>query len=342
MCGIAGGVNITTQLAVRKALMRMRHRGPDGCQVEMVDEYCVGHNLLALRGRKEESIQPKIFGEWVLAFNGQIYRWSTWVRDHYDVGGVDTNVLMRVIERKGWGFQEHIDGMYAIALYNSREKKLMLCRDPSGQKSLYYKPTSKGIIFASELKGLKELDGKSVEIDQKEIFTASILGYSPNESTIYKGCKKLLPGQQLEFSKESLVQYRTINNKSLIGSEKNIKVLVEESIRDHLVGQRGLAINLSGGIDSSLIYIIAKKYGVNLRPYSMSFDTENRALNEDFELAAKLADIYGDEIVQIKVTSSDYFDNFIEAYKTIEEPNYNISLPAYLIMAKAYGKDSED
>lgn len=348
MCGINGVLGSDFN-SIGKANFAISHRGPDYSSIYVDDHISLGHTLLSIRGDVEDSVQPKYEknSAWILLFNGQIYN-TNQIRDSYlsesehRGSNLDTFLLYQLIQKYGWNFIKYIHGMYVIALYNREEKKLVLYRDPAGQKNLYYYRKDNFFAFSSEIKGLLS-HNIDVEVDYSAVSIAISLGYIPGTKTLMKNIKKLGISQMLTLDlisgECSCSNFVTTGREYYKGLSPD--AVFQKNIEEHLQGRHQVAINLSGGIDSSLIYLEACHLGYKLKSYSTRFDVFEPGYNEDAVLAKQLTADFGTEHNEIYIDKKQYLDNFEEAYALVEEPNYNISLPIYLATAKVEGRNGD-
>lgn len=326
---------------------RIAHRGPDFQGTFIDADVSLGHNLLAIREGNTISRQPYHESqEWVLVFNGQIYNLEEIKAKHLQGVSIDssrekldTYLLYRLIETVGWDFYRYIHGMYAIALYNTKERVLRLYRDPTGQKPVYVSDTDKGFVFSSEIKGILEY-GVQRDLDHEAVRIAALMGYIPGDKTLFRNITKLRPSEMMTYvvaTKTCTRELFSVDTSSYEGL--TLDEAIHAAATDHLQSRDLIAMNLSGGLDSSLLLHEAVQEGHTVRTYSTSFDVpENTGnYNNDAELARRLSKDYGVEHVPITVTKKDYLDLFVESYGRIEEPNYNISLPVYLKTAQVEG-----
>ena len=141
MCGIGGIAGGSLEEGERINYL-ISHRGPDYSDVYYGTHITLSHTLLSIRSDRERSRQPwtKQGSPWVLVYNGQLYNVAhikKQISKEYATEELDTALLYALIEKEGWNFITHIQGMFAIGLYNTDEKRLRLYRDPSGQKKRY-------------------------------------------------------------------------------------------------------------------------------------------------------------------------------------------------------------
>lgn len=341
MCGINGFIG-KNQEKIEKMNLSLNHRGPDFSGYYVSNEISLGHTLLSIREATDLSKQPysKQGSPWILLFNGQIYNTESLKNDlplEYKNVDLDTAILYEIILKYGWNFIERIHGMYAIALYNIKESTLRLYRDPSGQKNLYYFSEGNNFIFSSEIKGILS-HNITKETDAEGVLLSVNFGYTVGNKTIYKSISKLLPSEEITFNlNNKTISKRLFKSGAENYYENNEEDAFEKLIKEHVLSKQRLAINLSGGLDSSILLHELSKRSSGINTYSTSFTESSDYFNEDSVLAKKLANDYGATHTEIEVTKKDYFEAFITSYKIIEEPNYNISLPTYFLTAKKEG-----
>jgi asparagine synthase (glutamine-hydrolysing) len=341
MCGINGFVG-KTSTSIEQMNDTIRHRGPDTSDSYTDATISLGHTLLSIRAETERSKQPFVSkdGPWVLIFNGQMYNTEQIKQElgfTYQQETLDTALLYALIEKHGWSFIEYIHGMYAIALYNKNEQVLRLYRDPSGQKPLYYYHKGNAFIFSSEIKGI--LSHKEVErvCDPVGVHIALSIGWSVGQRTIFDSISKVNCGECISLDiKRSTIARENIYSPAL-DYYKNTTSPFTKVVLEHLQSKEPVAINLSGGLDSSLILHEMYALGYDIASYTTLFETDDASYNTDAHLAEKLSRDYNTDHTQLHITKADLLNAFVESYEAIEEPNYNISIPIYYLMAKRQG-----
>lgn len=349
MCGINGyikrGGNITSIEDMNKALI---HRGPDYAGTYEDETIALGHTLLSIRETPDLSHQPytKENSPWVLLFNGQLYNTAALKKEigkEFSGVDLDTSLLFGIIEKYGWDFIYYIQGMFAIALYNKVEGVIRIYRDPSGQKNLYYYQKNDAFIFSSEIKSILS-HTIDKEMDEEAVMVSVHIGYIPGNKTIFKHIKKLDPSEYVHYSltkNELRNEYYKSEAKEYYPEnfEKAFEILVEE----HLQSKEKVALNLSGGLDSSLILHEMSGQRKEIHTYTTFFDIENggEKFNRDALLARKLAHDYKTDHHEIVVSKKSFLQNLTESFSIIEEPNFNISLPVYLQTAKIEGMQGD-
>ncbi len=286
MCGFIGlwegNCRETEQLSCTAALMAdtLKHRGPDdsGIWTDAAAGIALGFRRLAILDLSHAGHQPmhSASGRYVVVFNGEVYNFDDLRRElagagHTFLGHSDTEVILASIEH--WGLRKAVCrfvGMFAIALWDRRERTLMLVRDRLGIKPLYYGWVGKNFICGSELKALCAYPGFSREVDRGALSLYLRHLYVPTPYSIYKGIYKLPPGCLLEVRLDALpdtlkptpywsAQDAAADNFANRFDESDselvdrLDTLLREAVRIRMVADVPLGAFLSGGIDSSLV-----------------------------------------------------------------------------------------
>lgn len=343
MCGLSG-FNFKDSELIQKMNRTLNYRGPDHSDVYLDEQISLGHVLLAIRDHDKPTLQPytEEQSEWVLLFNGEIYNTpdiKKKISTSFSQVKSDTVILFELIKMYGWQFIDHIHGMFAIALYNKAEKKVNLYRDPSGQKCLYYYLFNGKFIFSSEIKGILCFQNVDKKMDKEAIEISCILGYIPGNKTIFQFINKVLPAEIVQFD---LVNKRLSNSlhsfKETSFENLSAKNVLSENMRIHLQANKELALNLSGGLDSTSLLAEASEQDYRMFCFTTGFEGSDPKYKEDKDLAQKLAQHFNQKLEVLNFKKSDYFENYTQAYSLIEEPNYNIALPLYHFIAKKIGR----
>lgn len=291
MCGITGALWFDPALAVDRAtLARMTdilaHRGPDDrgeftSELRFDEPYgtrpgvALGHRRLSILDL-EASRQPMANEDeslW-LVFNGEIYNYAD-LRGRLEGAGHrfrtrgDTETILHLYEDEGLEAFSRLNGMFALALWDSKRRRLVLARDRLGKKPLYYRAEANRILFASELKSLLQIPGLPREIDPAAIDHYLAYQYVPHPRCALKGFHKLPPGHYAVFSERGL-EARAYWNPDFTEelprtpaarqeASEQLKHTLEDSIRLRMQSDVPLGAFLSGGIDSSLVVALMQQ-----------------------------------------------------------------------------------
>lgn len=271
MCGITGVFNYRTDRPAESELVdrmcsRIIHRGPDDQGMYVEGPLGIGMRRLSIIDLDTGS-QP-IFNEdrsVVTVFNGELYNFQELRKDligrgHKFATQGDTETIVHLYEEYGADFVNHLNGMFAIAVWDRRRRRLVLVRDRLGQKPLYYAHTTSGIIFGSELKCLLESDEVKTELDHEAVQHYFTLGYIPHPWSIYKQVRHLPPGGRLiiEDGDCRQDQYWQIDthvdsNINVEEAGEQLRELLLDAVRLRMISDVPLGAFLSGGLDSSII-----------------------------------------------------------------------------------------
>lgn len=301
MCGIVGALGEWSTIDI--ALGRISTRGPDSKGIWRCERgrVVLGHARLAIQDLTPSGTQPmtSLCGRYVIAFNGEIYNHLTLRTMLKNIGiewkgTSDTETLVNCIST--WGVQktlEHLQGMYAFAVWDINEEQLTLARDRMGEKPLYWGLVGNTFVFGSELKALRSYPEFQPQIDQEALALYLKCSYVPAPYSIYKGIKKLPAGSYVTISSDqnniNQVDIRTywsidtvaqqgINN-PFVGSAADAVQTVEsqliESINGQLLSDVPLGAFLSGGIDSSTVVALMQELSsYPIKTYTIGFDEE--------------------------------------------------------------------
>lgn len=358
MCGIAGcfkpkwAAHRESSRIVERMIHTLIHRGPDsgGLWSSENGEICLGHRRLSIIDLSPSGAQP-MHGQdraQVITYNGEIYNYLELCKELQQQnisfrGHSDTEVLLAAIDR--WGFVKALEklvGMFAIALWDSRSRKLFLARDRAGKKPLYYYNDGKSFYFSSEIKAFKGHDELKLTIDEEAVSHYLSLGYIPCPLTIYKEIREVPPGHYMivnsSLDLNSGVYWRYHSGECLKRSisfqdiVEKTDSLLSDAIRLRLRADVPVGIFLSGGIDSGLITAIASKVsGQQIKTFTVGFDSET--FDESFP-ARLVAKKYATDHSEIRLPSrlDDLLPEIVNAY---DEPFADPSAVPTFAVAKA-------
>lgn len=297
MCGITGVWAPTSdQNCIRanteQAVARLRHRGPDDRGIWSNGAGVVfGHTRLSILDLSERGHQPMSTpdGRFTIVYNGEIYNFAA-VRDelaaigHTFEGTGDTEVLLRALAEWGPGALRHFIGMFALALWDERERTLLLVRDRLGVKPLHYTWDGRTLCFASELKALRAYEHWKPQIDSEALGEYLQFGYIAGSRTIYRGVHKLRPGHLLmlregqapitePYWRAAGALENEVTQRDDAELEAELEALLIDSCRHRMVSDVPVGVYLSGGIDSSLVTaLLTSQYGDAIRTFTIGFE----------------------------------------------------------------------
>ncbi|MBP90516.1 MAG: asparagine synthase (glutamine-hydrolyzing) [Planctomycetaceae bacterium] len=331
MCGITGAIWTDPKQGIDAATLQkmtdvIRHRGPDDeghyhsefqlrPPYEAMPEVALGFRRLSIidleGGRQPMSNEDG--SVWVV-FNGEIYNYQT-IRRRLEGAGhtfrtqCDTETIVHLYEDEGLDFVQHLNGMFAVAIWDSRARRLVLARDRIGQKPLVYHTDRDRLLFASELKSLLQVEGVSREIDPGAIDEYLTYQYIPYPKTIFRGIKKLPPGHLAVFQDGKLdVQpywqpnFNTEISISPSAACEKLTELLSSSVEMRMRSDVPLGAFLSGGIDSSLIVALMQQRSEQpIKTFTIGFPV---AEYDETSYARQVSEHLGTEHEELEVTPS--------------------------------------
>jgi asparagine synthase (glutamine-hydrolysing) len=278
MCGIGGWLgNLPSDERVAKNMAQaMFHRGPDAHGIRSWPEATLVHTRLSIIDLSPAGSQPMANEDqtvWTV-FNGEIYNHRQ-LRHHLEADGhvfkgrSDTEVIPHLYEEKGLAFVEQLRGMFALAIYDTRTRTLVLARDRFGIKPLFYAPGRHFLAFASEIRALRELPEIDDRPDRQAVYDYSALFHIPAPQTFFAGIRALQPGEMLIARLEEpgpCWKTHTYHRWSIAPdpsmtlrqAAEQADELITDAVCRQIESDVPLGALLSGGIDSSLVSVAAQ------------------------------------------------------------------------------------
>src|SRR5437867_3959093 len=327
MCGIAGYQGRSPKTGLNSMISLLAHRGPDDSG--MFEDDGIGLANARLKIVDLEGGHQPMCGEreevWV-TFNGEIFNFRLErsileKRGHDFRTNCDTEVLVHSYEEFGPSFVERLNGMFAFALWDSRSKQLYLARDYAGMKPLYYLVSEGMLYFASEIKSLL-FDGATV--CESALSDFLILGYVPDQHTLFAGVSKLRPGQMLRADYKGIATwnygYPTAEVRGVGPSDLKVdlRLELERATREWLMSDVPVGALISGGVDSSTITALAVRQSKNkIRTYCAWFGP---SYPDELESARTVADWLSTEHSEVLVEEDDVIRFLPEIAWVYDEP----------------------
>ena len=282
MCGIVGFTNYDGNMRneeAQRVLTNMNNtlakRGPDESGIYIKEDICIAHRRLIVidpEGGKQPMICKYLGNTYVITYNGQIYNTKE-LRKTLEESGFtfeghcDTEVLLKAFIYYGYNVVNHLNGIFAFAIWNEGKKELFLARDHFGVKPLFYSIKDNQLIFASEIKALFEYPSIYPKIDEQGI--AELFGIGPAHTPgvgVFKGIEELKPANYLVFNRNGMRIKEYWKLKSRMHTDdfattcSTVKELLTDAIERQLVSDVPLCTFLSGGLDSSIITLYSANY----------------------------------------------------------------------------------
>lgn len=331
MCRIAGIISSNTTtgdtyLRVKGMCTVLEHGGPDdeGIFLNEDGSVCLGHRRLSILDLSEAGHQPmscKNEALWV-TFNGEIYNFKELREElegagHLFYTGTDTEVILKAYE--AWGVEsfKKLKGMFAFGLYDKKAGTFYLVRDASGIKPLYYSTAGKQLIFASEVKAFATTEDNFSQDESWKVYLLAF-GHIPEPFTTLKNVQSLSKASYLTWNISSgnfnIRKYKSFYYTEQITDFRvavtEVKAALQNSVIKHLISDAPIGVFLSGGIDSSILTLIADKYqGTKLNSLSINLEETDYTEKKYQEMVTR----------NMKGVHKEYFINYKEFIKNFEK-----------------------
>ena len=339
MCGICGMFGRGDRAVTEAMLATLRHRGPDDGHIVHRERFAIGARRLAILdlegGRQPMSNED---GSIWAAENGELYNYPQ-LRPRLLQAGhqlhthCDTEVLPHLYEDHGADLPEHIDGMFAIAVWDENRQVGLLARDRMGKKPLYYWQAGDVLYFASELKALLTIPGFSRTINLEAMHHFLSLKHVPHPLTIFKDVYMLPPAHRLTFrpgEQPVISRYWDVD----FSVDPELERQSDETLTDEVVRLLGQGVKrrllsdvpigffLSGGLDSSLSTALAAETSGRIKTFTLTYSHESTTpgKEQDRRWARWVAEKYGTEHHEETVEFSNYPDNLRTILGCFDEP----------------------
>ena len=341
MCGICGFYGLEDKNLLRRMCYVLRHRGPDDSGIYLDNNVGLGHQRLNVIDLKtgRQPIHNEDGSIWI-TYNGEIYNFQELRKEleakhHNFYTNTDTEVVVHAYEEYGEECVERFNGMFAFAIWDSKNKKFFLARDRIGKKPLYYTLVDGKFLFASEMKALLQYEEIKREVDFEALNNYLTFLYILAPRTILKNIKKLPAAHTLTF-KGGVIETKGYwdlrfdekrSDKEII--KKEINSLLEEAVRKRLISDVPLGAFLSGGLDSSIIVgLMSRIMDEPVKTFSIGF--EEKCFDET-EYARIVAEHFGTDHHEyiVKPDAIDILPKLVWYY---DEPFADASaIPMYYI-----------
>jgi asparagine synthase (glutamine-hydrolysing) len=343
VCGLCGFLGSPQPDLLHRMLGTLEHRGPDDVGIFVTSNASLGARRLAIidvhRGR-----QPALSEDERVAavLNGEIYNYRDLRtllerRGHSFRSSSDTEVLPHLYEEFGTELTALLRGMFAIAIWDDRERRLLLARDRAGEKPLFYADTNEGLVFASELKAVLAHPEVDRELDPESLALYLQLQYVPGPATMIASVRKLPPGNRL-VAEGGLVRVNRYwdvvpsepsHFRSPRGAAEELRELLEDAVSSQVHADRPVGALLSGGLDSAgIVSLMARVAAEPPRTFTVGF--EDDAFDERAP-ARKIANSIGTRHTELVIEPPSFDDLERLAWYLDEPVGDQAALPTYLI-----------
>lgn len=352
MCGICGFINNGYD---RRQLYEMNqsisHRGPDDEGFYLDEEIGLAHKRLSILDLSYLGRQPMSDeeGTITLSFNGEIFNYKEIRTELLEKGycfKTDTDTEVIIYAYKQWGIEclSKFNGMFAIAIWEHKENKLILVRDRLGVKPLYYYHSGIDFAFASELKPIARHPKFAKKINDQAVILYLTFGYIPAPYTIYEDVFKLEPGKYLVFQNHQVdiatywdiidIKKKSTNEEILTEKEyiEQLEELLKSSINYRLVSDVPIGAFLSGGIDSSVVVSLMQSMSNSkVKTFSIGFD--NDKFNEA-NYAKEIAEYLGTDHTELYISNNNLLEMVDDLVFYFDEPFYDSSAIPTMLVSK--------
>ncbi|MGB0881719.1 MAG: asparagine synthase (glutamine-hydrolyzing) [Vicingaceae bacterium] len=357
MCGIAGIIspNKSELSKITEATHTLSKRGPDNQSVEIFDVIALGHARLSIIDTTKGANQPftDASKRYSLVFNGEIYNYLELKKELLAdgisfVSNSDTEVLLYLFIKYKEKCLEKLNGFFAFAVYDKHEKSLFVARDRMGIKPLLYYFDGEQFIFGSELKALLSFNIKR-NIDKVSLFNYLQFNYIPTHNSILENVRKLKPGHfisiknvveikqgiteekyyEIPLNQESALQTSAMNYGK---SQEMLRNLLDDAVQKRLVSDVPIGTFLSGGVDSSIISLLAKKHKPDLQTFSIGFKDE--PFFDETNYANAVANKIGSTHHVFSLTNDDLYADLNNILEYLDEPFADSSAIAVYLLSK--------
>ncbi|NBB95351.1 MAG: asparagine synthase (glutamine-hydrolyzing) [Planctomycetes bacterium] len=365
MCGIAGLLSLTgdvtaeTITAMRETL---RHRGPDDAGLWLADDGRVGlgHRRLSILDLSDRGHQPMLDpqGRAVIVYNGEVYNFAE-LRQELEAGGAtftsdtDTEVLLHGYLAWGDDVVDRLEGMFALAIWDTRQRRLLLVRDRLGIKPLVYAAGDDYLAFGSEIRAVRASGRPSDDLSPEAAWDFFSYGYVPTPATIYRDIRKLPPACRLTWRDGAIRIDRywrphvgRLGDDSTTASRR-IAEIVDTSVERYLVADVPTGSYLSGGLDSSIVTQRAAEIvygqaashrlgGGALHSFTIGFDIDDHS---EAPFARMAADAYGTQHHDMEVSGGMAMERHEEVVDLFDEPFAASSAIPMMFLAELARRD---
>jgi asparagine synthase (glutamine-hydrolysing) len=353
MCGICGQLKIASDEPVdREAIHRMAqtmlHRGPDdqgfffdrslglGFRRLSIIDLSGGHQPMS---DAEESV-------WMV-FNGEIYNYKE-LRAELEGHGhrfrtsSDTEVIIHGYKEWGKEVFNHLNGMFGVALWDVKQRRLLIARDAMGIKLIYYRLADGKLSFGSEIRPVLAADDSRPEVDPTAVNLFLRFRYTPSPLTIFRGIRKLAPGSMLVVENGTCREERWYNFKPEPFAHppddheatEHLFGLYRAAVKRHLLADVPVGILLSGGLDSGLLLALMNEHGSDWPAYTVGYG-RNYADDELVD-AAETASLLGARHTQVRIDREEFERSLPNIVRFLEEPVAASSIvPMYFVCQRA-------
>lgn len=356
MCGINGLFMLGADLPkdanelIAKMNSAIKHRGPDdsGIWINNDDGVAFGQQRLSILDLSRAGHQPML-NEYndSIVFNGEIYNYQeikNKITDYNFKTGTDTEVLQYLYHNSGHNCLSLLNGMFALAYFDNKNKLLKIARDRAGKKPLYYTIKNNIFAFSSEIKALLTLPWVNTEVDNESLYDFLTFNQLDAPQTMFKGINKLSPGMcmtinssgKIDTSEYYEINYTKIFTESQNEIENNLFNLLNDSVKLRMIADVPVGAFLSGGVDSSAVVALMRKHSRgSISTFSIGF--EGQPNYDERIYAEKVSKLFNTNHFEKNVSKKDIIDFVPDIVNIFDEPLADATcIPIYFISQLAH------
>ena len=359
MCGICGEFRFNKSqfdnVKLTKLMDSIASRGNDSKGTYKEKNIFLGHHRLSIIDTSDKSNQPMKINDLVIIFNGIIYNYKELRKNLITKGHIfnssgDTEVIIRLYIEYGSECVNYLDGVFSFAIYDTKKNNLFLARDRIGIKPLYYTLDNNEFRFSSSMNGLINKNEKPQINPIALHYQFTLHSVVPAPHTIISGIHKLEPGHTLKITQSG----ESYLNKYFDINEVEIKNHKEQEITEHStyllkkavekrlnIADVPVGILLSGGLDSSLITALAKKFKEQIDTYSIGFNTVNEEVGNEFYYSDLVAKDFKTSHVKYKINDDELFNNLDLVISNMSEPMFSQDSSAFFLLSNRVSKNNK-
>ena len=363
MCGICGEIRfdhaVPDKARIKRMTDKLARRGPDSEGSYFHANTGLGHRRLAIIDLSDKAAQPMVDEQngLALVFNGTIYNYpelrSILVhKGHHFVSNGDTEVILKAYAEWGIDCLQRLHGMFAFAIRDQKNGRLILARDRVGIKPLYYSHNSERLLFASTTQALLAAEpSMDTSIDAYAMHNLfSLHAVVPAPRTILKGIRKLRPAHYMVFDDDGSVTekryWKLVAKRPDSAMDENDWInAIHDSLRRSVERRLRIAdvpvgVLLSGGIDSSLLVALLSEAGVKgLKTFSVGFEDQPEEKGNEFEYSDAVARRYATEHHRFLVPNEQVLPRLPEAFSHMTEPMFAQDAVAFYLLAEVVSRE---
>ncbi|WP_111682126.1 asparagine synthase (glutamine-hydrolyzing) [Winogradskyella tangerina] len=350
MCGINGVFELSDNEidlvgAISKMNTRLNHRGPDdsGLWLNEAKNLGIGQTRLSILDLSNAGHQPMIDHRNTIVYNGEVFNYQflnkSYLNDEKFFSTSDTETILKLYGKLGINAIEKLNGMFAFAIWDGVKEELILARDRSGKKPLYYTTMGGKFVFSSELKGIFELPWIKKELDEEALYDFLTFNNVLTPKTMFKDIHKFVPGHYMVVNKKGIKTYEPYQhltqNSLEFSSEKELSDMVysklEESVASRMISDVPVGAFLSGGVDSSAIVALMRENTAHeIKTFTVGF--EGQPDYNELTYAEQVSKMFNTNHFVKTVTPNDLLDFIPKITEIYDEPQADTTaIPIYFI-----------